>query len=179
MSITDWVSNSAALITGAAIIVAAFAGAYRKAVIVSRKLTAIHSELVPNGGSSLRDAINRIEALQMTSLSLTGKAYWISSTDGRCTFASVRLASIMGITPDQVIGWGWVSAVASEHREPCRKEWDASVRDLREFHMKYDYIHPDGTRVSVFATAIPIIHAQTKAFVGMLGWAEPIEEKKP
>jgi PAS domain S-box-containing protein len=178
-ALTDWISNSAALITGSAVIVAAFVGAYRKALIVSKKLAAIHDELVPNGGSSLRDAINRIEALQITALALTGKAHWISGPDGHCTFASVRLAGLMGLTPEQVEGWGWVTAVAPEYREACRREWDNAVKDLREFHMKYEYIRPNGERVPISGHAIPIVHAQTKAFVGMLGWAEPIEEKKP
>ena len=171
-SVTDWVSNSAALITGAAVIVAGIAAFYRKAVSVSKKLAAIHDELVPNGGSSLRDAVNRIEALQITALALTGKAHWISGPDGHCTFASVRLAGLMGLTPEQVEGWGWVTAVAPEYREACRKEWDNAVKDLREFHMKYEYVRPDGGRVAVTGHAIPIIHAQTKVFVGMLGWAE-------
>lgn len=175
-SITNWVTQSASLITGGAVLLAAAVAFYRKAMSVSRKLTQIHAELIPNGGSSLRDAINRIEALQLTSLSLTGKAYWISAKDGQCTFASVRLASMMGMTPEQVEGWGWVTAVSPECRDACRKEWDGAVKDLREFHMDYVFVHPDGVRVQVRGHAIPIIHAQSKQFVGMLGWAELLEK---
>lgn len=166
-AITDWASNSAALITGISVVVAACIGAYRK-------VAAIHAELVPNGGSSLRDAINRIEAVQVTGLAMTGKAHWISGVDGRCVFASVRLASIMGVTTSQLLGYGWVSSISPEFREPCRKEWDAAVKDMREFHMVYDYIRPDGSKVTVAGTAVPLVHAQTGSFYGMLGWADPV-----
>ena len=171
----EWLTTTAGIITAVSVITAAGIGVFKFMKSVGKALAYIQAELVPNGGGSLRDAINRIEALQLAGLQLTGKAYWLSNPAGECTFASVKLATLMGKTPDQILGWGWVSAVALDDREKCRKEWDAAVKDHREFHLKYSYVHEDGTKVGVVGHAIPVIHAQTKAIIGMIGWAEPSE----
>lgn len=177
--ISDALNTTAGVIGALAVILGAVAGIFRFTRKIYQRVTFIYDELRPNGGGSIRDAINRIEAQQVAFLHLTGKAYWLSDPDGRCKFASTRLAAIMGVAPNQVLGFGWVSSVAPEHRVPVRLEWESAVRDRREFHSEYAYVHPDGTRVQVKGHAIPVIHAQTEAMVGMIGWAEPEWEDGP
>ena len=170
--ISDFLTSTAGLIGAISIIMAAIFGFIRFLRQIYDKVSHVYSELTPNGGGSIKDSINRIEAMQVGGLQLTGKAFWISDPSGKCTFASVRLAAMMGISPGQMLGYGWVSAVSYEDREKCREEWDRAVRDTREFHMRYSYTHPDGQRVYVVGHAIPVVHSVTKQVVGMIGWAE-------
>jgi len=160
-------------------VVAAVVGLSSFAVFAGRAMrknynaiNAVLDELRPNGGSSLRDAINRIESFQISALTLTGKAYWISDPDGKCSYASPQLATMQGVHPEQVLGWGWVSQIAPQDREQVRLRWDSAVKDQREFHESYRFIWPDGTLLPVRGHAIPIIHAQSKKVMGMIGWAE-------
>lgn len=173
--IQDFLSSAAGIATSVVTIGALLIAVARWAHAIWKKVSHIYDELTPNGGGSIKDVVNRIEALQLASLQLTGKAYWLSDPDGKCTYASTRLAALMGFHADQALGWGWVSAVALECREPVRLEWCSAVKDRREFHMKYVYVHPDGSRVPVTGHAIPVIHAQTRVVVGMIGWADPVE----
>lgn len=174
----NWLQTTAGILTAAGVVAGAIAaivrfawGAYRKLNSLMAKVDVVYAEVTPNGGGSIKDAIVRMEAMQLAALQLTGKAYWLSAPDGRCTFASNKLAMMMGLTPDQIQGWGWVSAVAPEYRRPCKEEWMAAVSDQREFHMDYEYVRPDGSRLPVTGHAIPCIHAQTKQTVGMIGYA--------
>lgn len=174
-AVQEFLSSAVGIATSLVTLTALFLAVIKWGHSMWRKVSHIYNELTPNGGGSIKDAINRIEALQMASLQLTGKAYWLSDPDGKCTYASTRLAVLMGSHPNQIMDWGWISFIASEYRDAVREEWISAVSDRREFHMKYAYIHQDGTKVPILGHAIPVIHAQTKVVVGMIGWAEPME----
>lgn len=170
-----WLQTTAGLLTTSTAVIVAIAGVYRWGSKIYCKVARIYDELTPNGGGSIKDAINRIEAMQLAGLQLTGKAHWISDPEGKCTFASTKLANLMGVHPEQVMGWGWVSSVAPQFRASVKEEWIQAVKDRREFHATYAYQHSDGKLVPVTGHAIPVIHAQTRAVVGMIGWAVPVE----
>lgn len=155
---------------------------------VKTSVAKVEAESSFNGGASQKDLVlgiknelttailtlGKIEASLLVAMQLTGKAFWRSGASGECTYASVRLSQMMGATPDQILGFGWVSYVDSQYREPVSLEWISSVKDKREFHKKYAYIHEDGSTISVIGHAIPILDKHG-SLVELIGWADPVD----
>jgi len=199
--VNDWINSTSSLIGGTIVIASGFIAVMRwahrgfKSVVrVGEKIDAIEKkvdkvviEIATNGGTtSIKDvvgilktgqvemfaAINRIEAMYLASLEMTGKAYWLSDPDGRCSYASPKLAHMMGTIPEKIIGWGWASYVDPKDADRVKRRWDLAVAEQREFKEDYGYVHEDGTVIQITGRAIPVIHAQTKRAIGMIGWAE-------
>lgn len=133
------------------------------------QVQALSAEFKPNGGSSIKDQLNRIEALTKISLRLTDKAYWISDASGQCMEASPALAALMGLTPEQIQGHGWVNAISASCRREVEEAWESAVREQREFHLDYEYTTPQGLIVPITAHSIPI--RSGGKVTGYVGWA--------
>jgi len=170
-----WVTQVAGLIVGLTTIIGGVLKVSRWANHQKAIGEKILAEFAPNGGSSLRDSINRIEALQFTSLRMTGKAYWVSKADGTAEYISPALAAIMGGSQEQFTRNGWIGAVPTECRQRVVDDWNSSVKDNREFDCEYAYLHPNGTLVRVHGHALPMTAKQsdgTFKVIGYLGWVE-------
>jgi len=180
-SISDFGAAVDVIIAGASVIsgiVVAAAAYVRK---ISSMVNKVHGQLVPNGGSSLKDAvtrieerIGRIETFQHASLAITGRAYWLSDSNGYCTYASPRLCERIGAAQEQVMGLGWISFIAQEDRDTCRREWLSATGDMREFHMPYTVISADGVSHKVWGHAVPMASTADGKSDGFIGWIEPL-----
>lgn len=173
--LAEWLDTTAGIITTTTVVVTALTWVVKRGLRVYKWISHIYDELTPNGGGSIKDAIQRIDALLMASMNLSGKAFWLSDPEGNCTFASLRLAQLMGGHPSQILGMGWVSFIDPADREECRKEWDAAVKDSRDFNYRVNYVTSTNKLVPVKIQAVPVKHAQSGKIVGMIGWSEPLQ----
>lgn len=129
-------------------------------------------EFKPNGGSSVKDQLNRIEAMSKIYLRITDKAFWVADLEGKYTEVSPALAMLMGSTPDQILGSGWVNSIHAPDRDRVEGEWLAAVHDQREFHMEFSYVQlATGSLLPVTCHSIPIRYEGKT--VGHVGWALP------
>lgn len=140
----------------------------------------IKKELSTNGGSSLKDAINRIElklALQdgkhKVTLSLLDVPIWESDENGNCLWVNRAYRRITGYDIDSVKDMGWVSIIASCDRERVSEEWESSVKDHRHFSLTYNILTPVGKVLSVDGEGYPIYLNDSskntvKGYIGVL-----------
>lgn len=99
----------------------------------------IRDQVLPNGGSSLRDSVARTETMVRDVLAMT-RANADAAPDGhvdvdalgRWTWANATLCRWLGIDQDRLLGWGWQNAVIFEQRQDLRAEWEAAIRERRE-----------------------------------------------
>lgn len=126
---------------------------------------AIMAEVRPNGGSSLRDAITRIEEFQvrmggrvdLVMLAMDqAAAVYETDPDGHCYWASPAYQQITGRSLAELNGWGWSVVIYPEDTDRVRVEWERSVLDRRSFNMKFRMIHADGHVFSVHSVASPL-----------------------
>lgn len=117
-------------------------------------------EVTPNGGGSMRDIVvatqYRVAANEAFSHAILAQLhipFWKSDDAGNCTFYSRELAMLTGWTPADNLGRGWLSTIYPDCREEVQEEWDACMRDGREFVMDYAFITPRGERLDVHAEA--------------------------
>lgn len=117
------------------------------------------SEMKPNGGSSLKDQINRIENRQLyldgrskAMLNEDFNGVFETDEDGRCNWVNRRFIRMTGRSFEELRGHGWHNIIHPEDRERVEKEWDSAIAENRAFMVSYRMIHPDRDPVIVRTT---------------------------
>lgn len=141
-------------------------------------------EMKPNGGESLRDAINRLEkavghlaggqrAMDQklrTMFSLSGDISFETDIEGGCIWVSSKYLAVTGRQLEEVRGNGWVLVVAEEDQDRVFSEWCQAISQEREFECVYNIKKVDGGIMKVSCRAFPIRDA-SNCPVGWFGIA--------
>lgn len=142
-------------------------------------LEKLQEEFKPNGGSSLRDAINRIEnkllieqhARRAMSIAMDIGVFE-SNGQGLCTWVNQYYTDMTGLTVDDAKNFGWVTSIYEEDRDRVTEEWEQAVRQKRVFRLEYNYMN---TRTSEFVPvtciAYPILNDKGDV-IGFIGIVE-------
>jgi len=142
---------------------------------LAKQLDFVASELLPNGGSSVRDALNRIEH----SVALTNerqRARMLDSVDmvfetdseGNCIWVNRTYARITNRLPAELLGHGWVNAIAAEDRNHVTEGWYTSTRENREFDMEFSFATPEGVKIPARVRSYKMkdTHDETLGYLG-------------
>lgn len=148
-----------------------------------KKVDTIYTELKPNGGTSLRDSIDRQEAAlhavadgldmadarQWAILSSTNHPTWESGPDGGCLRANAALLDLVGRSADQIAGNGWENIVAKDDARRVWREWSEAVNQRRAFESTYRVVnHMTGRVFLIDGRATPIL-GRNGALRGWIG----------
>ena len=149
-------------------------------------LVEIAQQFRPNCGGSLRDVIDRIERdLDMQ----RGRARAVLETSpipmfeadesGECEWVNKRWCDLAGMTEVQARGLGWHTGIHQDDRERVHDEWEASVRDGRDFDCGYRFVHLDTgvvTHVRGFGRTVRDRKLKSQTYMGtikVLGETQP------
>ena len=131
---------------------------------IEQTVAKIYKEVMPNGGSSLRDAVSRTEIGLAVAINTT-RAQWngqgmfaVAESDphGHLIWANSTYLKWVNRIEREVRGTGWINSVGVADRERVRREWDSCVADVRDFCMEFKMRHSSGTEFNVLATATPV-----------------------
>lgn len=121
---------------------------------------AVIKEFRPNGGNSMRDAINdirqhvhRLMQVDHIAMEMSSRAYIETDEFGACVWVNNAYLDMVGMHRDDVLGMGWVNAIHPSYRDGVRREWDSCIADARSFRMKFRIASND---VCVLGTALMI-----------------------
>ncbi len=151
-----------------------------------RIIEEIAAQLQPNGGTSLADHVTKIDdnlatlsarmaALDSRSIAIqrrqqfsdqvmrsildaSGMAFWESNEAGETVYASQRLAEMIGCSPPEVLGRGWVTFLHPQDKEQVVREWREAVQEKRGFAAAYRYLHRNGRVVKVHGRSVPLVN---------------------
>lgn len=145
---------------------------YTLLFVLPESIKSIEKELKPNGGSSLRDAIKRIEnaqILQEQRLMLildSNPEIGVFETDelGNCTRVNNTYCRILNKTPEECYGMGWTTALHPDDKEKVFNEWNLAVKYSRPFEGEYRFIRTHGIPFNVKGKAFPIFNKDGKVF---------------
>jgi PAS domain S-box-containing protein len=115
------------------------------------KINAIFEEITPNGGTSIKDKIDRIDR-QVTLVNERQKAssadfpdaLFETDPEGNCYWINRTYARMVKRLPSELMGRGWQNAIAQEDREEVVEAWYSAAKDDREFVMDFKFETPDG-----------------------------------
>ena len=139
------------------------------------RMDEILSELRPNGGGSLRDAISRIEtqnAIALGRIDLVMVALgdqvagYETDAAGLCVWTSPAYCELVARSPNELLGWGWITALHPDDADHVRDNWRSSIEDRRTYEQRFRMVRPDGHAIPVISRASPI-------FAGprLVGWS--------
>ena len=147
------------------------------------QLTLIRNQVMPNGGSSMADAVMRLEktvnnnvtlitgiSKQCTDLALTMRAHmdtnpnlatFEAAPNGMFSSVNKTFLRWSGLQEKEIINWGWMNAVKPEQRLAVRTEWLAAVADVRALAMSFTMVDVDGNEFPVELIATPVPEGTT------------------
>lgn len=174
----DWVAIAAFFSLVVGVVGTAFYWGRKQFLTVQSVL----AEFKPNGGSSLRDAINRIQntmvvidARQWALVAGLKDPMWESDARGGCARANRALLDLTQRNFDELRGSGWENIVCPEDRKRVWEEWIDAVERHRTFECLYCVLDRGGQRFRVQAIAIPF-HSASGEVVGYVGRYSQVEK---
>lgn len=145
---------------------------------LSTEVHGITKMLYNNGGSSIKDALDRIEARQniveqrqRVQLSDTVMGVQEMDPNGVCTWVNPRICILTGRIPDDLLGYGWRNTIAPDERERILREWDSAIKEQRGFERYYHIQTPSGERLRVYARTQKLTDGKGQ----VAGWVKTIE----
>lgn len=104
----------------------------------------VATTLKPNGGSSIRDVLDRLdsrtrllEERQRAGMDLNPAPFFEADAEGHCVFVNRAWSELTGIRLDEALGSGWLNSVHRDDRERVLDEWVAATQEGRTFRLQY------------------------------------------
>jgi PAS domain S-box-containing protein len=133
---------------------------------IRENLHLIALELKPNHGTSLRDAINRIEAgmeynraLFRGFIAQEAKPMYITDATGNMTWCNTAYADLTNRDTTELMGRGYWGIVEPSQLDELRAASNLAVADKRDMVLYFNVAtgDPDWPLIPVEATAVPIL----------------------
>lgn len=151
------------------------------------------TEFRPNGGSSMRDAVTRIElnvqevrkdvmridARQGALVASLSDPIYEANAQGLFTKVNSAFLQLTGRSTDEVLGNGWELTVHPDDRKRVWEEWQAAVARRRAFESRFRMVDIDGTQYCVRSVAHPYTEPNAIEVFGFLGRLIDIKELAP
>jgi len=96
---------------------------------------------------------------------------------GQCIYVNKRWCQMSGLTLEQSLGGGWLSALHPEDQERIIASWVRSVQENLPFKSEYRFQRPDGEITWVFGQAIADIGSDGE-ILGYVGTVTDISDRK-
>jgi PAS domain S-box-containing protein len=93
---------------------------------------------------SAADALRQSEEVLRALANTIPQLAWMAQADGAIVWFNERWFEYTGTTPDQVVGWGWQTAVEPTVLPAVLERWSASIKSGDPFEMEYPIRGADG-----------------------------------
>jgi PAS domain S-box-containing protein len=153
---------------------------YENVKLLDTKLDGLIEQFKPNGGTTIKDSLNRIELKQASNENIT--SFLINSLDvpmfktdnsGLFIWVSKAYADIYNSDHDELMEWGWLTAIHIEDVDRVRTRWKHSIEEKRVFEDNYRVVDSTGKVTSVRSRAAPTFFNNKIA-----GWIGALEIMK-
>ncbi|MCD4834107.1 MAG: PAS domain S-box protein [Bacteroidales bacterium] len=92
-----------------------------------------------------------------------------TNADGYTTYVNPKWMELSGLTFEEAIGDGWLTAVHPEDKEMLRDNWKSHSGKSEKSTAEYRFIKPDGSIVWVLGNAEPeIVDNKIKGYIGTI-----------
>jgi PAS domain S-box-containing protein len=149
---------------------------------IQLSLDAIRAELHPNGGSSLRDAVNRIDrrtkdmepSIRRLNIShevlteVVDVPFFRSDANGNTTYCSNSLCRLAGMSSSkEYMGMNWLTYVHEDDLEHAREGWLSAIKEKRTYIGTFRIINPYSNKIyKITEKATPVLGDDNEIF----GW---------
>lgn len=150
------------------------------------ELDKIRAELTQNGGKSLKDivlqlhkdlqasglSLSRLQGLVQAILSASKEGVWLADEHGAVLWVNGWFAENIGWMPHEMEGAGWKNTIHPDCRAIVFQEWEACIRERRDFIMELDYTTKGGDKVRVNVRCTPMRQNAGNLIIGHVGFVQ-------
>ncbi|MCL4483110.1 MAG: PAS domain S-box protein [Bacteroidetes bacterium] len=97
--------------------------------------------------------------------------------DGYTTYVNPKWCLLSGITEEEAMGDGWLTAVHPDDRENLANKWGKACQNKEVSNAEYRFLHTDGTTVYVLGYTVPEINSNSQ-ITGFIGTITDITDSK-
>lgn len=180
----------------------AIADGLRKIGALADDVARISYQISPNGGGSLRDAVDRSEqAVNAVSETLGGQdkvlasikhdlglntafarfqsdtsdeLTFYASPDGQNDYASAAYQRFLGVGERELRGYGWKNYIAPEESALYLADQETCVRERRRFQRRVNMVKGDGSRALVDVTITMYPDDRSQDLQSLMGQIKPV-----
>ncbi len=143
--------------------------------LIPKRVKFMIAELSHNGGSSIKDALNRIENRQISNElkliyvvdSIENSGSFETDITGSCVKVSVGYCHLIGRNEEESLGTGWTNYLHPEDKQKVMKDWEEAIESKRYYIGTYRMIKNDEI-FTVFCRAYPLTNTK-KEVLGYFG----------
>lgn len=137
--------------------------------------TFVKDKLTKNGGSSIFDAIKRIEERQMSSdsrqsalLNESSTAYFFCTDHGENTWVNRTYARLLDCGTNELLGYSWKRFIKTEELARYSKIWENAFQDGCEFEdvVEFTNAHNRQVKLRIIVSAIQNEKGETTSYIG-------------
>ena len=143
---------------------------------IPASISALEAQLKPNGGHSLRDVVNRIEANLLKSverqkifMGFTPHAVFETDDQGRFVYFNRNFLRWISRAESELLGENWINCIHHPDRDRVQQEWDRAIEGKRNFDMRFRVSSGEGDIFEVWLRAFPMLQAHLPG-AGVSGW---------
>ena len=100
-----------------------------------------------------------------------------TDAQGQTTYVNPRWCQITGLSANDALGEGWLTAVHPQDREQVVRGWYEAIQSPHSSTADYRFVHSDGTVVWVMGQAVPE-RDDAGRVIGYVGTITDVSEKK-
>lgn len=135
----------------------------------------VRDKLTKNGGSSIFDAIKRIEERQVASdsrqsalLNDSTNGYFFCDSHGRNTWANRTYARFLDCGTNELLGHSWKRFIKTEELARYSKIWENAFQDGCEFEdiVEFTNAHNHQIKLRIIVSAIQNERGETTSYIG-------------
>jgi PAS domain S-box-containing protein len=139
-------------------------GFFKDLFLIPGRVKFMLSELSHNGGSSLKDAIQRMEGRQISNElkliyvvdAIQDSGSFETNENGFCVKVSIGYCHLVGRNEEESLGIGWQNFLHPEDRERVSNEWSETIENKSYFVSTYRMMK-DGKPFTVFCRAYVLL----------------------
>jgi len=137
----------------------------------------IKEKLTKNGGSSIFDAIKRIEERQMASdsrqsalLNDSKNGYFFCDLHGKNSWVNRTYARLLDCGTNELLGFGWRKFIKTEELARYSKIWENAFKDGCEFEETVDFVNAHNQRIGlhISVSAVQNEKGETVSYIGQV-----------
>ena len=134
----------------------------------------VKKEFSPNGGSSIRDILDRLESNQVVMAAKQGMqlhtqdlAMIRMDAGGEVIEVSEPLCSLLKRNKEELLGRNWINVICPEDRDEISDGWGSAIKDHRNFSAHFNCCGDHGEQIRVMLKVSPLSNIRTT--MGFLG----------
>jgi PAS domain-containing protein len=135
----------------------------------------VRKEFSPNGGSSIRDILDRLESNQVVmaaqqdiQLHTQKLAIIRMNNDGDVVSVSEPLCALLKRQKEELLGKNWINVICPDDRDEIQSGWMSAVEDHRNFSVHFNCCGDDNELIRVMMKANPLPGRAGLGFIGTI-----------